>query len=211
MEKQLMDKPCQEFLKDLASASPTPGGGGAAALVGGIAVALTSMVANLTKGKAKFIEVQEEIEAILVETEILRTKMLALVSADAVVFERFMKAYRLPHRNDDEQENRAIQIEKAAYEAAEVPLQIADLCLEILIIASKLMRIGNPNVITDATIGALLARAAMRSAYYNVHSNLLLIKDQDHVDSTETHMKEILAKAQVLEEEVIAATEIIIG
>ncbi|MGL5206255.1 MAG: cyclodeaminase/cyclohydrolase family protein, partial [Acidaminococcaceae bacterium] len=83
METQLLDKSCKDFLTDLASKEPTPGGGGAAALAGAIAAALTSMVSNLTLGKEKFADVEDKIRPLLVSAEILRTRMLALVAADA--------------------------------------------------------------------------------------------------------------------------------
>lgn len=211
MEQQLMDSSCKEFLTELASKEPTPGGGGAAAFAGALAAALTSMVANLTLGKEKFLPVETEIRPILVSAELLRSKMVALVSADAAVFDRFMQAYKMPRGTDDQKEARAQSVEIAAYDASEVPLKIADYCLDILQISAKLIYIGNPNVITDATVAALLARAAMRSAYYNVHGNLLLIKDRDYAAKTEKHMKEILQKAAELEAEVLRETDRIVG
>ena len=104
METQLLDKSCKDFLTDLASKEPTPGGGGAAALAGAIAAALTSMVSNLTLGKEKFADVEDKIRPLLVSAEILRTRMLALVAADAAVFDGFMKAYKLPKNTDEEKE-----------------------------------------------------------------------------------------------------------
>lgn len=211
MEQQLMDMSCKEFLAELASKEPTPGGGGAAAFAGALAAALTSMVANLTLGKEKFLPVEAEIRPILVSAELLRSKMVALVSADAAVFDRFMQAYKMPRGTEDQKEARAQSVEIAAYDASEVPLKIADYCLDILQISAKLIYIGNPNVITDATVAALLARAAMRSAYYNVHGNLLLIKDRDYAAKTEKHMGEILQKAAELEAEVLRETDRIVG
>jgi formiminotetrahydrofolate cyclodeaminase len=178
MESQMLDKSCKDFLTDLASKEPTPGGGGAPALAGAIAAALTSMVSNLTLGKGKFAAVEGKIRPILVSAEILRTRMLALVVADAAVFENFMRAYRLSKSTEEEKRARSESIQIAAYDASEVPLKIADSCLDILHISSQLMRVGNPSAITDATVAALLARAALRSACYNVHSNLLLLKDK---------------------------------
>lgn len=211
MEKQLLDKSCKDFLTDLASKEPTPGGGGAAALTAAIAAALTSMVSNLTLGKEKFAQVEDKIRPILVSAEILRTRMLALVAADAAVFDSFMKAYKLPKNTEEEKVSRSESIQIAAYDASEVPLKIADSCLDILHISSQLVRIGNPSVITDATVAALLARAALRSACYNVHSNLLLLKDKEYAEKTEEHLLEICTKAKALEDDVICETDRILG
>lgn len=211
MEKQLLDKSCKDFLTDLASKEPTPGGGGAAALTAAIAAALTSMVSNLTLGKEKFAQVEDKIRPILVSAEILRTRMLALVAADAAVFDSFMKAYKLPKNTEEEKVSRSESIQIAAYDASEVPLKIADSCLDILHISSQLVRIGNPSVITDATVAALLARAALRSACYNVHSNLLLLKDKEYAQKTEEHLQAICCEAKELEDDVIRETDRILG
>ena len=211
MESQMLDKSCKDFLTDLASKEPTPGGGGAAALAGAIAAALTSMVSNLTLGKGKFAAVEEKIRPILVSAEILRTRMLALVVADAAVFENFMRAYRLPKSTEEEKRARSESIQIAAYDASEVPLKIADSCLDILHISSQLMRVGNPSAITDATVAALLARAALRSACYNVHSNLLLLKDKEYVEKTEEYLQKICREAEELEQDVISETDRILG
>ena len=211
MEKQLLDKSCKDFLTDLASKAPTPGGGGGAALAGAIAAALTSMVANLTLGKEKFAQVEEKIKPILASAETLRTRMLALVAADAAVFDNFMKAYKMPKNTEEEKAARAESIQIAAYDASEVPLKIADSCLEILRLSSKMVRIGNPSAITDATVSAILARAALRSACYNVHSNLLLLKDKDYVSKTEDHLMQIVVQARELEEDVIRETDRVLG
>jgi len=211
MTEQLMDKSCKEFLADLASSSPTPGGGGAAALAGAIAAALTSMVANLTLGKKKYLAVEGKIRPILMSAEILRTRMEALVAADAAVFEGFMQAYKMPHITEQEQSLRDKAIEVAAYDAAEVPLKIAESCMEVLEIASQIVLIGNKSAITDATVAAFLARAALRSACYNVQSNLLLIKDKEYVTKTEGYMLKLNHQALDCEEKVVYETDIAMG
>jgi len=211
MTKQLMDRTCKDFLVDLASKEPTPGGGGAAALAGAIAAALTSMVANLTLGKKKYAEVEGKIRPILISAEILRTRMEAFVAADAAVFAGFMKAYKMPHTTEAEEIVRAKAIEVAAYDAAEVPLKIAESCMEVLEIAAQIVLIGNKSAITDATVAAFLARAALRSACYNVQSNLLLIKDKEYVTKTENYMLKLNHKALECEEKVVYETDIVMG
>lgn len=209
--EQLLEKPCTVFLAELASKSPTPGGGGAAALVGATAAALTSMVANLTLGKEKYASVERKIRPILISAEILRTRMEALVTADAAVFKGFMRAYRLPHATPEEISYRNETMEVAAYDAAEVPLKIAESCMEVMEIASKIVLIGNKTAITDATVAALMARASLRSAGYNVQSNLLLIKDKEYVTKTEAKLLKLNHKAEELEKQVIRDTDIVLG
>ena len=87
---------CEEFLEKLASGNPTPGGGGGAAVAGALAAALSSMVANITVGKEKFAEQEQEVQELLQSAETLRQRLLKLVDADAAVFDSFMACYKLP-------------------------------------------------------------------------------------------------------------------
>ena len=168
---------CDEFLERLASKEPVPGGGGAAALGGAIGAALTSMVANLTVGKEKFLSVEGEMIRLAAASKYLRKELLQLVQEDASVFEAFMKCYKMPKATDLEKELRQVKIQEAAKMAAEIPLKIGEKALAVLLLAAEL---GNPAVITDAAVAALMARAAVRSAVYNVKINLNLISDQDY-------------------------------
>ena len=162
---------CDEFLERLASKEPVPGGGGAAALGGAIGAALTSMVANLTVGKEKFLSVEGEMIRLAAASKYLRKELLQLVQEDASVFEAFMKCYKMPKATDLEKELRQVKIQEAAKMAAEIPLKIGE---------KEAAELGNPAVITDAAVAALMARAAVRSAVYNVKINLNLISDQDY-------------------------------
>ena len=164
---------CDEFLERLASKEPVPGGGGAAALGGAIGAALTSMVANLTVGKEKFLSVEGEMIRLAAASKYLRKELLQLVQEDASVFEAFMKCYKMPKATDLEKELRQIKIQEAAKMAAEIPLKIGEKALAVLLLAAEA-------VITDAAVAALMARAAVRSAVYNVKINLNLISDQDY-------------------------------
>jgi len=170
---------CDEFLERLASKEPVPGGGGAAALGGAIGAALTSMVANLTVGKEKFLSVEGEMIRLAAASKYLRKELLQLVQEDASVFEAFMKCYKMPKATDLEKELRQIKIQEAAKMAAEIPLKIGEKALAVLLLAAEAAELGNPAVITDA-VAALMARAAVRSAVYNVKINLNLINDQDY-------------------------------
>ena len=106
--------------------------------------------------------------------------MLQLVQEDASVFEAFMKCYKMPKATDLEKELRQIKIQEAAKMAAEIPLKIGEKALAVLLLAAEAAELGNPAVITDAAVAALMARAAVRSAVYNVKINLNLISDQDY-------------------------------
>lgn len=195
------------FLDELASGKSTPGGGGAAAYTGALAAALTSMVANLTVGKKKYAEVEEGIKDILVDTELSRYELLNLVDKDAEVFSDLMDSFQLPKNTEEEKLKRSETIQEALKAAATVPLEIARKCEGIIKLASEIVSIGNVNAITDATISGILARAALRSALFNVKINLVSIKDSEFVDVVEQEMAFMETKALDLENNIIEITE----
>lgn len=196
-----------DFLTALASSSPAPGGGGGAAMAGALAAALASMVANLTIGKEKFAQQEPEVKALIEEAEQVRQRLLGLVEDDAAVFNSFMSCYKLPKATEEEKAARAAAIRSAAKEAAEVPLAIARASYKVLTLAERLVRIGNPGVITDGACSALLARAALRCAEYNVRINLGLTKDEAYNQNAREEMNNLLKTAEELELEALAVTD----
>ena len=208
---KLTDLTSKDFLTALASSAPAPGGGGGAAMAGALAAALASMVCNLTIGKEKFAAQECEVKALLQEAEQVRQDLLALVEDDAAVFNSFMACYKLPKTTDAEKAARTAAIRKAAKQAAEVPLAIAKASYKVLQLAHRLVIIGNPGVITDGACSALLARAALRCAEYNVRINLGLTKDEAYNDQVAAELNKLLKTAEELEEQALAATDKALG
>ncbi len=206
MEK-LLDTTCEKFLEELASKQPTPGGGAASALCGATAAALTAMLGNLTAGKAGSEANDKMALEIIIAADKLRLELAQLADDDAAVFNKFMEAYKMPKATDTEKAMRTAAIGQAAIAAAEVPMQIADKSLEVLKLARKLIVFGNPNAISDGTVSALMARAALRSALYNVKINLGLIKDDEYVAAARAKMQQLEAKAMEIEAFVLARTD----
>ena len=134
-------------------------------------------------------------------------ELAQLADDDAAVFNKFMEAYKMPKATDTEKAMRTAAIGQAAIAAAEVPMQIADKSLEVLKLARKLIVFGNPNAISDGTVSALMARAALRSALYNVKINLGLIKDDEYVAAARAKMQQLEAKAMEIEAFVLARTD----
>ena len=206
MEK-LLDTTCEKFLEELASKQPTPGGGAASALCGATAAALTAMLGNLTAGKAGSEANDKMALEIIIAADKLRLELAQLADDDAAVFNKFMEAYKMPKATDTEKAMRTAAIGQAAIAAAEVPMQIANKSLEVLKLARKLIVFGNPNAISDGTVSALMARAALRSALYNVKINLGLIKDDEYVATARAKMQQLEAKAMEIEAFVLARTD----
>ena len=167
------------FLDELASAAPTPGGGSAAAFTAAQSAALVAMVAGLTIGKKKYAEVEDRMRVILEEAERLRQELEQTVDDDADAFAQLMTAYRMPKETDGEKHKRDASILIATYEAAEVPLRTVRAARDLLLLAKEVAESGNQNAISDAGTAAALAFAAAVSAGANVRINLVSLKEDE--------------------------------
>jgi glutamate formiminotransferase/formiminotetrahydrofolate cyclodeaminase len=170
------------FLSELASNSPAPGGGSVAALAGAIGSALTSMVCNLTIGKEKYESVDVEIKKILKKSEKLRKQLTDLIDKDTEAFNDVMKAFKMPKETEDQKEERSLAIQKGYKTAANIPFLTAKTCEKILDLAIFIAENGNQNSITDAAISGLMAHVGVESAVLNVKINLGSIKDDNFVE-----------------------------
>ncbi len=169
-----------EFLEELASASSTPGGGGASAYCGAIAAALASMVCNLTIGKAKFSDVESEVVGCLGRLSILRSRLVSLVDEDAQAFGPLAAAYRMPKDNDALIEARTAAIQEGLILACEPPLAMMRAIVDVLHECDFIARNGSKMAISDAGACALIAKAALMSASLNVYINAdSMSTDQD--------------------------------
>lgn len=160
-----------EFTEALASKASVPGGGGASALVGALAISLGNMVGNLTLGKKKYADAQEEIQRCNRRAEELRKELLSLIDADAEGFAPLAVCYRLPAGTEEERAYKHQQMQAALQAACRVPAQIMDACLESLqwirIYAEK----GSVLALSDAAAGALLCDSALQAAALNIRIN----------------------------------------
>jgi formiminotetrahydrofolate cyclodeaminase len=171
-----------EFLARLGSADPTPGGGAAAAVVGAMGAALVEMTANLTVGKPRLADVQDEARHIRQRAAELRGKLERLGNADSEAFDAVSAAYKLPRADDAQKAERAKAIQAALHTAADVPLQTARVSADVVALAEEAAPVLNPAVISDVLAGALLAQAALKSAAINVEINLASMTDPSSVE-----------------------------
>jgi len=181
----------KSFLSELASNSPAPGGGSVAALVGALGTGLSSMVCNLTIGKEKYVDVQEEIKDVLKKSEDVRKKLTELIDKDTNAFNDVIKAFRMPKETENQKEKRSRTIQEGYITAARVPLETAKTCEKILDISRIVAEKGNKSSITDAAVSALMAQAGVHSAILNVKINLSSIKDKEFIDKTTLELEEI--------------------
>jgi len=183
-----------KFTEQVASNSPVPGGGSIAAVCGALSAALAEMVANLTIGKKKYIEAEEEMYEINSKAVILRNQLLDDIERDSYVYNKVMEAYKLPKSTEEEIIVRQKSIEESLKIAATVPLQVAETSFEILPLAKAVVTRGNSNAVTDGLVAAMLARTAVLSALLNVRINLESINDKEFVN-------EFKKRADILQED----------
>jgi formiminotetrahydrofolate cyclodeaminase len=182
----------KEFIDLLASKEPAPGGGSAAALVGSIGVALSSMVANLTIGKEKFKDKEELMKEIVRKNEKLQKELLELIEKDAEAFNKVADALKLPKNNPEEKEKRKEILENALKEASLVPLEVMKKSLEALKILENTLGNSTPNAVSDIGVSALCLKSAIQSAWLNVKINLVSIRDKDFVYEIQRQAESLL-------------------
>lgn len=192
----LTTRPMNEFLDELASNSPAPGGGSVAALAGAIGAALTSMVCRLTIGKKKYADVQKEIESILQQSEQLRGELTAVIEEDTNAFNKVMAAFGLPKETEDQQRQRIAAVQAATKDATLVPLKVMQLSEQAIALAKTVAEKGNKNSISDAGVAALLLQAASSGAALNVRINVGSLTDATFVKEVTETMSETARRVE---------------
>lgn len=186
--EQLTGKSCVDFAEVLASRESVPGGGGAAALVGALGVALCSMVGNFTVGKKKYAAVEEDVKAILSKAQSLRLRLLLLVEEDARAFAPLAKAYAIP--KDDPARDQVL--EEATLNACAAPVEMVRRCAEAIDLLEEMLAKGSVMLVSDVGCGALLCRAAMESAAMNVYINTGGLRDRERAGALEEEVDALL-------------------
>ncbi|MCC8125855.1 MAG: cyclodeaminase/cyclohydrolase family protein [Clostridiales bacterium] len=171
-----------EWIDRLASKAPVPGGGGASAVSGALAAALGQMVANLTVGKKRYADVEEDMVADIAELSRLQAEMLAFVERDAEVFAPLAQAYGMPKETPEQIEVRERVMEERLLDASLVPLAIMEKAIEILEIVDELEIKGSRMAVSDAGVAAQLARAAVGGAVMNVYINTKSMKNREKAE-----------------------------
>jgi len=197
-----LDGKLHEYTDALASGQATPGGGSAAALVGALAAALNSMVANFTVGREKYAAVQDDVQSALVESERLRSELQGLVQADTEAYGMVAASYKLPRETEEQKLGRTMAIQAALRSAVQVPMAVARACRLVLLWAADLADKGNPNLITDAGVSAKLALAALECAVLNAEVNLVSMTDKTYVNACQNELQALVEESEGLAREV---------
>ena len=197
-------KTCTEFSDVLASKDPVPGGGGAAALVGALGAALVSMVSNLTIGKKKYADCEEEVRGILEKSEELRVQLLGMMDKDAQAFETLIKAYAIPKENP----HRADDIEEGLRIACTAPLDIMRAATTVAETLRVLAEKGNSTAVSDVGCAAACCKAAAESAGLSVYINTKSMKDREYAAAIEKETDGLMSRCSHLADE---AYSIVLG
>lgn len=194
----------KEFIEKVISNDPVPGGGSVSALNGALAGALSAMVANLTVGRKKYVEVNDLMEQLSARFEKLSHQLIADVDRDSDAYNRVFAAFKLPKETDEEKQARSEAIQRETKYAAQVPMEVARAVFEVLPFIGEVARKGNSNAVTDACVSMMCARTAILGALLNVRINLTSIKDEAFVKAMSEEADRIEAMTIAQENDVLA-------
>ena len=187
-ENAMLDMTLKEFAAASASKAPVPGGGGVSAMCGALSASLAEMVTNLTAGKKRYAQYEEEIQTIMKQAEELRTDLLDCINKDAEAFAPLARAYGM----DRNEEGYAERLEACLKDAARPPFAILEHCAKVVELDERLAVIGSKLAVSDAGTSVMLAHGAMHGAFLNVMVNTRLMKDREYADAFEKQAKDLL-------------------
>ncbi len=190
----------EEYLLQLASKEPVPGGGAASALGGAIGVALGSMVGNLTLGKKKYAQYENDIRRMLEVSAHLQREMTELIQKDADAFEPIAKVYRMPKETEEQKRCREKMLQESLMTAAMVPFTVMQYASEAADVLEEMIDKGSVLAVSDIGVGAAFLRAASDGAALNVYINTKLIKERGSAE-------ELNQKTMKLQQEMACRTE----
>lgn len=191
----LINLQIQEFIDELGSASPAPGGGSVAALNGALGAGLVAMVTRLTIGKKGYEALGELLEDTRDKADELKTALTGLIDKDTQAFNGVMAAFKMSRATNEEKSARSAAIQKGYKEATRVPMETAERCLAVLELACEIAGKTNPNTASDLGVAAQVACAGVEGAVMNVKINLPAIKDADWTAGEKAKTRELLSTA----------------
>ena len=200
---KLIHKDLVAFADETASESPAPGGGSISAYVGALGASLAVMVANLSSHKRGWDERWEEFSDAAERGQRIKDALLRTVDEDTDAFKLIMAAFGLPKTTPTEKAARKAAIQAGTRKAIEVPYKVMQLAFESFPLIKQMVETGNPNSVTDAGVGALCARAAVRGAYMNIQVNTSGFDDKDFAEHVLSEGQKMAEQADVLEREIL--------
>ena len=193
-----------QFLDALSEGSATPGGGSVSALAGCLGSALVEMVANLTLGKKTFEAHEGELQKVREEAHTHREALADTIARDIDAYQEVMNAYLLPKTTEEEKKKRKEEIQNSLKRAADPPLFTAATSLKVMKLCQEAVEKGNPNALSDAAVGALLADAALWGGTFNVLINLSALEDKKYVQKMKNELKRLTLEGENIKKQIMA-------
>ncbi len=190
----------EHFLSNLASSTPTPGGGSASALAGALSASLVAMVAGLSKGK--------EMAGIRRQALTIQKRLYLAIEEDARSFDAVMEAFRLPKNSEKEKLRRKKAIQRAYLKATIIPQLVCRKAMELLQCSQTLIQKGNSNAISDAWVGAFLADSALAGGLFNISINLSSVTEKAFLKKMHSSMRQWAKKSNLVMEKIRATLPI---
>ena len=179
----------------VASGDPTPGGGSVVAVTGALAAALAAMICNHSTGRPAYAGAEDTLTHARSRADALRSHLLDLAAADEAAYGAYVAATSLPRNSGAEKANRRAAMQDALVAAADVPLAVAAACADLLAHLEPIAALGNEHLVSDATVAALLAEAALRGAVTNVRVNADQMRDPDRAARYHSRIADLEATA----------------
>lgn len=204
-KERLIRMTCKGFAIETASESAAPGGGSISAYMGALGAALGTMVANLSSHKRGWDDRWEEFSKVAEEGQEVMNELLALVDEDTASFNKIMAVFAMPKGTDEEKAARAAAMEEATLYATQVPLRTMKAAMKAMPVIKTMAEKGNPASASDAGVGALAARAAVRGADMNVRINAGGLKNREVAEQLINEAAELVKLAEKEENEILVA------
>ncbi|WP_283679684.1 cyclodeaminase/cyclohydrolase family protein [Lentilactobacillus sp. Marseille-Q4993] len=197
----------QDFVAQLSSSEPTPGGGAASAMAATLASSLGSMVGNIKREKAETAELKD----LLNRLEVSRTKLMNLVDEDQAAFAKLSAAFKMPKQTEEEKQSRQDQLGNRLLKAASVPLEISRTIVDVLHEVQEMQHFSTKSLISDIGCAAALAAGAIKAAVLNVYVNTKLMKDKEAAqvlnEQTEAQLEAGLTISDRIYQEVLTSVK----
>ncbi|HCW53566.1 MAG TPA: formiminotransferase-cyclodeaminase [Clostridium sp.] len=204
----------KEFLRDLESDLPAPGGGSVAGLISALAGALNSMVYSLTVGKKAYMNLEESEKELInnfqEESRRFTIRSLELMDLDKENFLELMESYKLPKNTEDEMELRKKSIRDNTIKSMEVPLVLARESLKFYDNLKVMNKYGNKMLLSDLSISAILLNSAIESSIINVKVNLNSLRNEEFFESIDKELISIQEESERNKKEICESIEKII-
>ena len=211
----LIDLKVKQFIDEVDSNSPAPGGGSVSALLSVLGISLSKMVGHLSINKKKFLKLDESIQKTfknnIIVLDNFKKELMPLIDADTESFNLIMKAYSLKKDSEEEIILRNKKIEAATIEAIKVPFRVAYLSLEALKVLDFILEYGNKQTISDLGVSVLALSSGIEGAIYNVMINLGSLKNERIISYYKEKSKDILNKTNIFKKSVLEKVYLLLG